>query len=64
MESKRKASSSRASRGGVSLCLYLALLAIFASPSPSIKIYGYNFDKIESAKISSLDDSTNCDNKF
>ena len=63
MESKRKASSSGASCDEVSLCLYLALLAIFPSPSPCIKFYGYDFDKIESTKIYSLDYITNCDNK-
>ena len=63
MKSKRKASSSGASSDEVSLCLYLALLAIFASPSPCIKLYGYDFDNIVSTKIYSLDHSTNCDNK-
>ena len=64
MESKRKTSSSGASCYGISLCLYLALLAIFASPSVCIKLYGYGFDNIVSTKIYSLDHSTNCDNKI
>ena len=42
----------------------LALLDIFASLSPSIKLYGYSFDSIVSTKIYSLDHSTNCDNKI
>ena len=62
MESKRKTSSSGASCDGISICLYLALLAIFASPSFCIKLYGYDFDNIVSTKIYSLDHSTNCDN--
>ena len=64
MESKRKTSSSGASCDGISLCLYLALLAIFASPSLCIKLNGYDFDIIVSTKIYSLDHSTNCDNKI
>ena len=44
--------------------LYLALLAIFASTSTCIKLYGYDFDKIVSTKIYSLDHSSNCDNKI
>ena len=64
MESKRKTSSSEASYDGISLCLYLALLAIFASPSLCIKLYGYDFDNMVSTKIYSLDHSTNCDNKI
>ena len=64
MESKRKASSSGASCYGVSLCLKLALLAIFASPSPCIKQYVYDFDNIVTTKIYSLDHSTNCDNEI
>ena len=64
MESKRKTSSSGASCDGISLCLYLALLAVFASPSLCIKLYGYDFDNIVSTKIYSLDYSTNCDNKI
>ena len=68
MESIRKASLSGASCDGVSLCLYLALLVIFASPSPCIKLYGYDFNtgiiNIVSTKIYSLDHSTNCDKKF
>ena len=64
MESKRKASSSRASCDGVSICLYLAFLAIFSSPSPCIKFYGYKFDNIVSTKTYSLDNSTNCDYKI
>ena len=64
MESKRKTSSSGASCDGISLCLYLALLAIFASPSICIKVYGDDFDNIVSTKIFSLDHSTNCDNKI
>ena len=63
MESKRTANSSGASCDGVSLCLYLAMLAVFASQSPCIRWYGYDFDNIVAAKIYSLDDSTNCDNK-
>ena len=42
MESKRNASSSGASCDGVSLCLYLAMIAISASPSLCIKLYGYD----------------------
>ena len=57
METKRKTSLSGASCHGVSLCLYLALLAVFASPSPSIKFYGYDFVKIIATKIY----CTNCD---
>ena len=64
MESKRKTSSSGASCDGISLCLYLALLAIFASPSLCIKLYGYDFDNILSTKIYSLDNSTKCDIKI
>ena len=64
MEPKRKTSSSGASCDEVSLCLYLALLGIFASPSPCIKLYGYDFDNILSTKIFSIDHSTNCDNKI
>ena len=64
MESKRKATSSGALCDGVSLCLYLTLLAFFASPSPCINLYGYEFDSIVSTKIYSLDHSTNCDNKI
>ena len=64
MESKRKTSSSGASCDGISLCLYLALLAIFASPPLCIKLYGYDFDNILSTKIYSLDHSTDCDNKI
>ena len=64
MESKRKTSSSRASCDGISLCFYLALLAIFASPSLCIKLYGYDFDNIVSAKTCSLDQSTKSDNKI
>ena len=64
MESNRKASSSGASCDGKSRCLYLALLAIFASPSPSIKLYCYDFDNIVSTKICSLDHTANCDNKI
>ena len=63
MKSKRQASLSRASCDGVSLCLYLAFLAIFVSPSTCIKLYGYDFDNIVSTKVYSLDNSTNCDNK-
>ena len=44
--------------------MYLALLAIFASPSFCIKLYGYDFDNIVSTKIFSLDHSINCDNKI
>ena len=43
---------------------FLALLAIFAFPSPCINLYSYHFDNIISTKIYSLDHSTNCDNKF
>ena len=64
MESKRKANSFGASCDRVSLCLYLATIAIFASPSLCIKLYGYEFDNIVSTKINSLDHSTNCDNKI
>ena len=64
MESKRKTSSSGLSCDGISLCLFLALLAIFASASLCIKLYGYDFDKILSTKIYSQDHSTNCDNKI
>ena len=64
MESKRNASSSGASCDGVSLCLYLAMIAIFASPSLCIKLYGYDFDNMVSTKIFSLDHSTNCGNKI
>ena len=63
-ELKRKTSSSGASYDGISLCLYVALLAIFASPSLCIKLYGYDFDNIVSTKFFSLDHSTNCDNKI
>ena len=35
---------------------FLALLAIFASPSPCLKLYGYGFHK-----ICFLDHNTNCD---
>ena len=44
--------------------MYLALLAIFASPSLCIKLYGYDFDNIVSTKKHSLDHSKNCDNKI
>ena len=64
MEFKRNATSSGAACDGVSLCLYLAMIAIFASPSICIKLYGYDFDNIVSTKIYSLDHSTNCDNKI
>ena len=64
MESKRKTSASGASCDGVSISLYLALLAIFASPATCIKLYGYDFDNIVSTKIYSLDHSTICDNKI
>ena len=64
MKYKRNASSSGASCDGVSLCLYLAMIAILASPSLCIKLYGYYFDSIVSTKIFSLDHSTNCDNKI
>ena len=64
MESKRKTSSSEASCDGISLCLYLALLAIFASPSLCFKLYGNEFDNIVSTKKYSLDHSTNCDNNI
>ena len=64
LESKRKKSLSGASCDGVSLCLYLALLAIFGSPSPCIKLYDCDFDNTLSTKIYSLDHSTNCDNKI
>ena len=63
MESKRNASSSGASCDGVSLCLYLAMIATFASLSLCINLYGYDFDNV-STKIYSLDHSTNCDNKI
>ena len=64
MELKRKASSSGALSDGVSLCLYLPLLAFFASPSPCIKLHGYDFEKIVSAKIYSSDHTTNCGKKI
>ena len=64
MKSKRKTSSSGASCDRISLCLYLTLLAIFASPSLCVKLYGYDFDNIVSTKIYSLDHSTNCDSKI
>ena len=64
MESKRNPSSSGAPCDGVSLCLYLAMIAIFAFHSLCIKLYGYDFDNIVSTKIYSLDHSTNCDNKI
>ena len=64
MESKRKTSWSGASCDVISLCLYLALLAILASPSLCIKLYGYDFDNIVSTKIYSLVHSTNCDNEI
>ena len=38
-------------------------MAIFASPSPCIKLYGYDFDNIVSTKVYFLDHSTNCENK-
>ena len=40
------------------------MLAIFASPSLCIELYGCDFDNIVSTKIYSLDHSTNCDNKI
>ena len=64
MESKKKTSSSGASCDAKSLYLYLPLLAVFASPSLCIKLYGYGFDNIVSTKIYSLDHSTNCDSKI
>ena len=64
MEPKRKTSSSGALYDGIALCLYLALLAIFASPSPCIKLYGYDMDNIVSTRVYSLDHSTNCDYKI
>ena len=64
MDSKRNASSSGASCDGVSLCLYLAMIAIFASILLCIKLYGDDFDNIVSTKIYSLDHSSNCDNKI
>ena len=51
MESKRKANLSGLLCDGVALCLYLALIANFASPSPCIKLYGDDFDNIVSTKI-------------
>ena len=63
MEPKRNASLSRASCDGVSIILYLAFLAIIATPSTCIKLYGYDFDNIVSTKIFSLDHITNCDNR-
>ena len=47
----RKASLSGASCEGVLLYLYVALVAIFASPSPCVKFYGYDFDNIVSTKF-------------
>ena len=64
MESKRNTSSSGASCDGTLLCLYLPLLAIFASPPLCFQLYGYDFDNIASTKIYSLDHSTNCDSKI
>ena len=64
MESKGKTSSSCVSCDGLSLCLYLALLANMASSSPCIKLYVYDFENIVSTKIYSLDHSANCDNKI
>ena len=64
MESKRNASSSGALCYRVSLCLDLAMIVIFASPSLCFKLYGYDFGNIVSKKIYSLDHSTNCDNKI
>ena len=61
MESNRKKSSSRSPCNGVWLWLYLALLAIFVSPSHCIKLYGYDFDNIVSTKIYFPDHSKNCD---
>ena len=49
-ESKRNDSSSGRSFDGLSLCLYLAFLVIFASQSHCIKLYGYDFDNILSTK--------------
>ena len=40
------------------------MIAIFASPTLCIKLYGYDFDNIVSTKIYSLYHSTNCDNKI
>ena len=40
------------------------MIAIFASPSLCIKLYGYDFDNIVSTKIYSLDHISNCDNKI
>ena len=64
MELKRKANLYEASCDGVSQSFYLALLAIFASPSTCIKLYGYCFDNIVSTKICFPDHSTKCDYKF
>ena len=61
---RKKISSSGASCDGVAIGLYRALVAIFASPSSCIKIYGYGFDNMVSTKIHSLDHSANCDNKI
>ena len=44
--------------------MYLALLAIFASPSPFIKLYGCDFDNIVLSKNNSPDYNANCDNKI
>ena len=40
---------------------YLALLAIFASPSPCYKLYAYDLDNIVSTKIFCLVNSRNYD---
>ena len=42
--------------------VHLEFLDIFASPSPCIKLYNYDFDNMVSTKIYSLDQNTNCDN--
>ena len=61
---QKKASLTGASCDGVSLCLSLAFLATFVSPSHCIKLNGYDFDSIVSTIIYSLDYSTNGDNKI
>ena len=61
---EKKASLSGASCEGISLCLYLALLVIFASPSTFIKSYCCDFDNIVLTKNYSLDYNANCDNKI
>ena len=58
---KKNETSSGASCDGVPLCLHLALLAIFASPSHCYKLYAYDLDNIVSTKIFCLVHSRNYD---